>query len=100
MKKILNGKSYDTETAVKFPDYFISGAANDFEFVLEKLYKTNSGQWFLCIKAGERAATYKLYEVCLGEGITLMDDNEALQWCEHRDLDTEIIAEHFEIEEG
>lgn len=46
MKKIINGKMYNTETA-EFIDSYESGYPKDFAYVYEALYRKKTGEFFL-----------------------------------------------------
>ena len=61
MKRIVNGKKYDTETATPFGDYQFSGPS-DFSYVHEELYRKKNGEFFL---RGEGDPMLKYPERCL-----------------------------------
>ena len=46
MKKIINGKMYDTDTATEICKYS-SGMYGDFECIKQTLYKKKTGEFFL-----------------------------------------------------
>ena len=46
MKKIINGKQYNTETA-KMVGYYWYGANNDFRHFEETLYRKKTGEFFM-----------------------------------------------------
>lgn len=50
MKKIINGKKYDTNMATKVADYWNGYGASDFNYVSEELYLKNIGEYFLACK--------------------------------------------------
>ncbi|MCH5337995.1 MAG: hypothetical protein J1E03_04375 [Acetatifactor sp.] len=50
MKKIINGKKYDTETATLIGEYW--NGYGDFYCVLEKLYRKKTGEYFLYAEGG------------------------------------------------
>jgi hypothetical protein len=52
MKKIINGKKYDTETATKIESWDNDYAQNDFRLVTETLYLKKTGEYFLKAKGG------------------------------------------------
>lgn len=52
MKKIINGKKYDTNMATKVADYWNGYGASDFNYVSEELYLKNTGEYFLACKGG------------------------------------------------
>lgn len=102
MKRIINGKTYNTETALEIASFESSLSQSDFRYKEETLYLTKKGQYFL---AGEGHAMTKWCtnngnSSSWGEGIELLDELEARTWCEHNSIDTSIIEQHFEIIEG
>ena len=102
MRKIINGKSYNTETAAKVAEWSNNLACSDFNACDETLYKTPKGQFFL---HGDGGAMTEWSQPCGnmrtgGEGIKLLSPSEALEWCEQRGVDADIIADTFDVEEG
>jgi hypothetical protein len=96
MKKILNGRRYDTETATEIASAWNGCSRSDFKFLLETLYKTESGTWFL---AGEGGALTKYAEVleggrsrCGGEEIIPVTAAEAKAWLENNGKTTALEA--------
>jgi hypothetical protein len=91
MKKIINGKVYDTEKAKKVASWYSSYARNDFHCYEEELYKKKTGEFFLCGE-GNAASPYSRScgqnEWCGGEKIVPMTFKEAQEWAEkHLDGD-------------
>lgn len=84
MKKIINGKKYDTDTA-KEMGYFQSGCnRSSFDFYEEILYKKKTGEYFLY---GNGRANSKYSESCGNEcwGISTIipyTEDEAKKWAE------------------
>ena len=103
MKQVIGGKRYNTDTAEYIAEWS-SGYPNDFSYLEESLYKTKKGQYFI---AGEGGAMSS-YAVSVGDGssrggghaIRLLSEEDALSWCEENNIDADVIATHFEIEEG
>lgn len=93
MKKIINGRLYNTETAKKLAEYQSSCPCSDFEYFEETLYQKRTGEYFL---AGRGNALSKYSEVYAGashsgERITPISYAQAQQWAESRlDADTYI----------
>lgn len=52
MKKIINGKVYDTETAKELGTWANSGGWSDFAHMEETLYQKRTGEFFLCGQGG------------------------------------------------
>ena len=88
MKRIIDGKRYDTNTATRLHEYQSPYAHNDFNFFRESLYRTEKENYFL---AGEGGALtpYGQLEVVgqmqSGEGIRLITKKEAMKWLEGHD---------------
>lgn len=51
MKKIMNGKKYDTDTAKKIAQWSNEECGGLF-FVIETLYRKKNGEYFLCGEGG------------------------------------------------
>lgn len=91
MKKIINGKKYDTETAQCVGIWRNSNIFRDLNYFSETLYRKQTGEFFL---HGMGAALSK-YAVscdhlhrCLYEKIIPLDYDAAREWAEeHLDVD-------------
>ena len=85
MKKIINGKVYDTETAKKVASWYSSYARNDFHYYEEELYQKKTGEFFL-YGEGNAASPYSRScgqnEWCGGERIEPLTYKEAQKWAE------------------
>ena len=101
MKKIIDGKIYNTDTAtlVATCDY---GFPGDFTHFEEGLYRTAKGAWFVAGKGGAMSH----YGVAIGNGsrsgsnnIRVLSDGEAKRWLESYG-ETDALLEHFVIEEA
>jgi len=103
MKKVINGKIYNTETAKLIADWNNRCNANDFHVCEESLYKTKKGQFFI---QGSGGAMSKYARPCGANSvggscdIELLNEAEALDWCEIHNIDADIITENFKIQEG
>ena len=91
MKKIINGKVYDTEKAKKVASWYSSYARNDFHYYEEELYQKKTGEFFL-YGEGNAASPYSRScgqnEWCGGEKIEPLTYKEAQEWAEkHLDGD-------------
>lgn len=98
MKKVINGKMYNTETAkaVKTVDH--GDGPRDFHYYVETLYRKRTGEYFL---AGEGGPLTK-YSRSVGqnswhggEGIIPLTYEETLAWAE-----SEMDADEYEAEFG
>ena len=92
MKKIINGKKYDTETANLIASYTAGGVCRrDYRYIHEGLYRKQTGEFFL---AGEGAAGTEYAQPAEGggyhgcEAIKPLSLAEAETWAEaHMDAD-------------
>lgn len=95
MKKIINGKKYDTDTATKCGSYE-HGCGGDFGYIYEALYRKKTGEFFLYGEGGAFTKYRKpdgLNNYRGGEGITPMTEKEAKKWAEdHLNTDEYIRA--------
>lgn len=91
MKKIINGRRYDTDTAQKVAEWDCGCARNDFSYVEETLYQKRTGEFFLYGIGGP--ASWCAYACPTGgydggEKIKPLSEEEAREWCErHLDAD-------------
>lgn len=102
MKKVIDGKLYNTETATLCGSYSNGYSYNDFQFCAERLYRTKKGQFFLHGEGGPMSAYSESYGnmSCGGEGIRLLALDEAREWGqEHLSADRYVNA-FGEVEEG
>ena len=97
MKRIIDGKKYNTETAECVAEWSNHYYPNDFHYCQESLYKTQKGAWFV---AGHGGALSKYSEPVGnnarggGEGLEPLTPGEARQWLEDKGF-TEELEEHF-----
>ena len=95
MKKIINGKLYNTETATFCGSF--SAHCGSFNYVSEELYKKRTGEFFLY---GEGGPMSRYAKSCGdnswsgSDGITPMTEQEARKWAE-RHLDADDYIEIF-----
>ena len=97
MKAIIKGKRYNTDKAQLVAKYDNILGGSDFNYLCEKLYQTEKGNWFL---AGEGGPMTK-YARHVGNGnksggskITPMTENDVIEWLEEHDH-TEILEAYF-----
>ena len=106
MKKIIDGKKYDTDTAKEVGYYSSSYARNDFHFYEETLYLKKSGEYFLhgegnAMSRYARATGMHGWDP--GERIMPLTYDDARQWAEeHMDADDyeEVFGEVPEDDDG
>lgn len=90
MKKIINGKKYDTDTAASIAEASWGGGYSDFHWTSETLYKKRTGEYFLFGEGGPASGYAKNegFGWCAGEEIRPMTEAEAKDWAEqHMDAD-------------
>lgn len=94
MKKIINGKMYNTETAKCLARYDNNLPVDDFCHCAEDLYIKKTGEYFLHGYGGARSE-YGMRRgdyICWGDTIIPMTESEAKQWAEEH-----IDADHYGI---
>lgn len=97
MKKIINGKMYNTESAVELGTGESRLSVNDFGYYKEYLYKKKTGEYFLYGEGGAGSKYGKQTErnnFGPGDGFTPLTENEAKLWAE-RYLDADEYCEIF-----
>ncbi|RZV10520.1 hypothetical protein BDK88_1688 [Natrinema hispanicum] len=97
MQRVIDRKLYDTDQAKQIARYAPLTDKGDFNYLIETLYKTSDGEYFL---HGDGGAATKWAEKISNkrmpsEEIQLLTDEEALNWCEERAVDGEIVVEEF-----
>ena len=103
MKKVIDGKLYNTETAELLHEWDNGCYGNDFNECSESLYRTKKGVFFI---AGSGGAMSKYAEscgqnsVCGGEGIEPLTSAAAREWAETHDMDADEMAKVWAIEEA
>lgn len=102
MKQVIDGKIYDTENATRigFAEF---GTSGDHRYCYEALFKTTRGRYFLEFHGGamsKYAVDQGPHLVGGSSGIRLLDNDEALGWCEEHDIDVDVVARFFDLEEG
>ena len=102
MRKIINGKMYNTETAKLIATYDSGHFHNDFNYYYEELYLKKTGEFFLSGEGGPRT---KYCEVVPGGGRAYGSDiipltlDEAKEWAE-KHMSADYFVEVFgEVEE-
>lgn len=96
MKKIINGRMYNTETATELGNFWNGLSASDFGYLSETLYRKKNGEFFLYGDGG--AMTKYSYvvgnESCGGEEIIPLTEEQAKHWAEEK-LDADTYIEIF-----
>lgn len=102
MKKIINGKLYNTETADLIAEWENGFGYNDFYYVSETLYQTKKRAYFIYYTGGamSKYATHYGQTTSGSTGIKLLTEEEAKAWVmDHLEAD-EYIKLFGEVEEG
>lgn len=98
MQQVINRTLYDTESSERIARYAGNTDPSDFYFLIEELYKTAAGDYFIHGQGG--AQTKYAKRVSGGrtgsEEIREVTEEEALEWCEDRSIDGEIVADEFQ----
>ncbi|HSW65196.1 MAG TPA: hypothetical protein VLH56_18090 [Dissulfurispiraceae bacterium] len=96
MKKIVDGKMYDTAKAEKIVTWSAGYYRSDFRYCEETLYKTPRGRFFLYGEGGAYSPYANQYGDTLGAGeaIIPLSDQAANEWLEERD-EADLILKHF-----
>ena len=86
MKKIINGKVYNTETAVEVGYWSNGQYLSDFSYMREALYRKKTGEYFLFGEGGAMSRYAKSFGDCWGYGEEIMPlSYEAAQkWAEEK----------------
>ena len=96
MKRIINGKRYDTETAEVVAQWENDYPQNDFNYCEETLYKTKNGNWFVAGEGGPMSSYAKSVgnSTTGGEDLRPFTADRAYQWLEDKNFSDE-LEEHF-----
>ncbi|MBQ7418178.1 MAG: hypothetical protein IJV18_08890 [Acidaminococcaceae bacterium] len=101
MKKIINGKMYDTETAAFVGSDEYSNP-RDFHYCYEALYRKKSGEYFIYGEGGPLSKYRKSIDNHAwsgGESIIPMDIDLAREWAEEHLAADDYLDEFGEPEE-
>lgn len=97
MKKIIDGKTYNTET-VKLPGVYRTPGLmpDDYFFCREELYRTKKGTYFLYGKGGAMTSYFREIQGMAvgGDAIQIITEDKAKEWAEHK-LSANEYAEIF-----
>lgn len=97
MQQVIDREVYDTDSAEQIAKHGAIVDKGDFHALAETLYKDSDGEYFLHCQGG--AATEYAKEgqegTTYGEEIQPVTKEEALDWCEERSIDGEIVVEEF-----
>ena len=102
MKRIINGKKYDTDTARVIYEYCNGLPCNDFGYCREYLFLKKTGEFFIYGEGGPMTKYATRYGNCYGdgEGITPLTLDKAKEWAERVGMDVDVYERVFgEVEE-
>lgn len=82
MKKIIDRRVYNTDTAEEVASWSNGYSITSYEYWCEALYRTRNGAWFLWGEGGARSAYGRSRgrNLVWGEDIRALDDNQACDW--------------------
>lgn len=103
IKRVIDGKVYDTETAEQICDCGSHGySSRDFKWHDTYLYRTKNGAFFLAGEGGPMTmwAQQSGNGVGYGEGIRALSEAEAREYAERAEMDPGEMAKYFKIEEA
>ena len=101
MKRIIQGKVYNTDTADRIGNHVYSNPG-DFRYEDTDLFRSKKGAWFIAGEGGplSRWSRSEGNGQRGGSGIEAMTATEALAWCEAAGIDADVIAQYFSVEEA
>ena len=96
MKKVINGRLYNTETAQKIEEYWNGYGSSNFDFCKEVLYKTKNGRYFLHGEGGaaSKYASHSGRNLDAGDQISEFTRRDAMEWLSENDF-VETIEKEF-----
>ena len=102
MKRIIDGKIYDTRTATCIAEACSHVGKSDFGWWEEELYVTPRGRFFV---HGEGHAMSRWAKPCgnmrgPGSGIEALTEAEAVAWCERHNIDPDDVSEYLKLEDA
>lgn len=101
MKKIINGKRYDTDTAEFIGKWENLDNSADLQYECEEIYRKKTGEFFMYGEGGP-ASSYAIQTGTTSWSgsckITPITEDEAKKWIEEN-LDGDVYESLFEIEE-
>ena len=96
MKRIIDGKRYNTETALHIGTWDNNLSSSDFSFCTSRLYRTKTGRYFL---HGDGGPNSRWASSCgdmrgSGDGIEVLTEDDAFTWAQQH-LDSDEIEAGF-----
>lgn len=103
MKQIINGKTYNTETATELCSASANCAHTEFQWWGETLYQTAKGAYFLHCEGGamsQYSQSFDSGERTGGEKLAALTRDEAIEWAERRQIDPDQLPDDLQPEEA
>ena len=103
MKKVIDGKCYNTETAEELAYWSNGLGPTDWHYCSETLHRTGKGSYFLFGEGGGLTKYAERYGSMRGPGSTIvpLSESEARKWVEEHDFDGDTYMRIFgEVEEA
>jgi len=95
MKQVIDGKLYNTETAIEIGSYWNGLSTRDFRRVSEELYRTKSGNYFLAGYELICRSRLEQGESSWGSSrIIPLSKEEAFEWAQQH-LSTDEVLKEF-----
>lgn len=96
MRRVINGKVYDTGKAELIAEWDNGYYGNDFKRCEESLYRTPKGAWFVVGEGGPMSKYARPVGNMTsgGDGLEPLTGDEAYQWLEDK-RETELIEKCF-----
>ena len=97
MKKVMDGKLYNTESATLIGSFWNNLSITDFNYLKKELYRTKSGNYFLYCHGGANTAYAERVGYMMKDGETIhpMTFERARSWAE-KNLSTNDYLNHFD----
>lgn len=96
MRRIIDRKLYDTDRAAQIARYAPLANRDDLDYIVETLYKTPAGEYFVHTEDAGISWTRLRNETVPTNDVRAPSEAEALDWCEDRAIDGDIVVEEFE----
>lgn len=98
MKKVVNGKTYNTGTAEFITEYRSKYSSTDSRFELEKIYRTKKGDWFVHFEGGAHSTCADYYGNGnrYAVGIKPMTEEDVKKWLREAGK-YDVIEKHFPV---
>lgn len=103
MKKIIDAKLYNTETAAYVASYTSDYSLYDFHYYKETLYKTKKGNYFMHGEGGGLSPYAEYVEgsgSTYGERLIPLTREEAMDWAEKHMYVDDFVEEFGDVEEA